>query len=413
MILKEKRLTVMLWLVTVALVWGYVANHLLACVIPEYGRWLERPLFSYIAPIGVDFRLGIYQPAQLLASGASPYDMKNWYPPFMALFGLPFTLLGEDAAYQLQVLLLTVANGACLLLGLRVAGRVFADGGDAEAEKASSVLFAVMAFYAVTSYGFMFSVERGNYDIYAMLFSLVTLWLVIERPTSLWLPVVALSAAAHLKIYPLALLPLLFVRHRWRCLLPLLCVNAVLLLCLGPANMLRFFDQLQAGFQDPLLWFGNHSAASFAKTVLGPLGYDVLLAGKLCLLLPVALWCGGAALLWRRGTFESKAVFLFLLTVPLMHLLPSTSHDYKLVILSAPLAMLLYCLVLDFARKGSLVDALLVGAVVGSMGFMARSYNVTETLWLKNKYPFILVMQVVVLVTLIRYAGLVRRIKVD
>ena len=127
MILKEKRLTVMLWLVTVALVWGYVANHLLACVIPEYGRWLERPLFSYIAPIGVDFRLGIYQPAQLLASGASPYDMKNWYPPFMALFGLPFTLLGEDAAYQLQVVLLTVVNGACLLLGLRVARRVFAD----------------------------------------------------------------------------------------------------------------------------------------------------------------------------------------------------------------------------------------------------------------------------------------------
>jgi hypothetical protein len=39
--------------------------------------------------------------------------------------------------------------------------------------------------------------------------------------------------------------------------------------------------------------------------------------------------------------------------------------------------------------------------VVAGMGFIARSYNVTETLWLKNKYPFVLLLQVAVFIAVL------------
>jgi hypothetical protein len=168
----------------------YLLNTLYSSISLDGNRWVENSMIPVLPPLGIDFRTGIFRPAEMLASGGSPYDTGSWYPPFVALAALPLTLLSENSAYQLQFFLLSIANISCILIALRVARTVSGSRDDAVDKLASRALFVIVALYTVTGYPFMFSLERGNYDIFAMLFSLTFLWLLIEKPKSIWLQVI-------------------------------------------------------------------------------------------------------------------------------------------------------------------------------------------------------------------------------
>ncbi len=80
--------------------------------------------------------------------------------------------------------------------------------------------------WLLTSAGFIYEIERGNIDLYALFFALLAVWLMLRLPRSPWWPAIALAISINLKLYPGVLLVLLLWRYRWRAIVPALVTNA-------------------------------------------------------------------------------------------------------------------------------------------------------------------------------------------
>jgi len=364
--------------------------------------WEYPTILPLIKPVGDDFREGFFYPAKIVLQGKDPYvDYDFNYPPFAAVFSIPFRLFQVDQAYLVQVGLLFVLNAATLWLSLKLVSAVFIHGDTQNRNPVKWIpyaLFPLLAWMQFTSYGFYFSIERGNSDIYAQFFVVLALWFLVTKPKSPWWPVVFVSIATHLKFYPAIIFVLIFWKFGWKSLLPILVTNLALLLSLGPVRAWEFIRQIIKVMQNPFVFAGNHSAVSFGNMVNGYLQgrIGITLPVILFYLLPVLIWAIGTVILWRRKYSLQNALLFFILSVPLMDVIPTTSYDYKLVILIAPLAIALYFLLQDISQRGRLVELAKISGLMFLMLFINRSYTMLPVL-LKNKYPFILVMQLIFL----------------
>lgn len=370
------------------------------------GGWGQAYLFPWMTPVGADFREGVFHPGTLLSRGEDPYSAPAlWYPPFSVLVFLPYQLFDPGRAYSLHVFVQILLNFACVWMAVRITGSSIPDRAPPQGSLGSPaarlpVLSLCLAFLTVSSYGFIFSVERGNFDIYTMALSLVGLSILLRSPNRLWLQVICLSAAAHLKVYPAVLLLLVFWKHGRRSLVPILVVNTAFLLCIGPGPALHFIERLTGVAATTASWVGNHSAASFGQMVNGFLGARGLppIPGGVFLAPPVLIWLGSLVVLFRRGFSGHGAVWLFAVSVPLMNLVPSTSHDYKLVLLGAPFAVLLVTLLEDYVRSGRWLPLAQLSVACGLLLFLSVSYVELPSV-LGNKYPFIVGLQALLLWT--------------
>lgn len=394
-----QRLKISLWLIIVSIFFIYLVNNLFSVINMEKETWEFPYLFPYIKPIGTDFRIGMFYPAMVLLEGLSPYEHYNLiYPPFAAVFSIPFRLFDVKRAYLLQIILLYAAN----IITIYIAVRSAAFGLDKDKKPdilnpAISIVCLSMAFLTLNSYGFLFSLERGNFDIYALFFSVLGLWLMLkrsDRSDRLWLEVVLISLAAHLKVYPAILFFLILWKHGWKSLLSLFTVNLALLLCTGPVYAWQFIQTIIHYTQEPFIWIGNHSGTSFANFansyMASRLGFT--LPVLLFTIVPLLVWVVGVFVLWRRERTPANTLLFFCLSVPVMNLVPTVSHDYKLVILSAPLTIALYWLVKSYTETGKVVELAKMAAFLFLALFLTRLNSITP-LVLKNKYPFILVME--------------------
>ncbi len=391
-----RRLELALGMAALCVFIGYLVNH--HNVNTTTWTWEQEYLFPPGTPSGNDFRNGLYRPAETLLHGQNPYTV-TWFPPFTLLLAMPFQLLDENRAYLAQVGVLIVMNIATLGIALRVSRRAFAP--NAGSDKAVACLlafplFCVMALWQETSYGFLFSIERGNFDIYTAFAAVIGVWLMMARPRWIWLQVLCFSIAAHLKIYPAILFVLVIWKHGWKSLVPLAVVNLALLMSLGPANVAPFLGNVRGAVEYPKVFYGNHSAAVFAIMVnaaraargLSPVPAPVFYA------LSTAAWAVGCLYLLKRGYSDAGATWLFALSVPMMNVIPPSSNDYKLVLLGAPLAVALFFVVQEFALTGRwirLLQTLVLGALAA---FLAVSY-VHLPIDLGTRYPLILTLQYV------------------
>ena len=172
------------------------------------GRWIYPDFAPFIVPLGDDFREGYFYPAKILLQGKSMYvDYNSVYPPFSSLFVTPFRLFDVNTAYLVNICLLFALNIASVALSLKIAQRVFQPVNETATTVRLSLL-TQMSAYAVTCYGFLFSVERGNMDTYPIFFSVLALWLMTREKTSaseVWWSTLLIGMAAHLKLYPAVL----------------------------------------------------------------------------------------------------------------------------------------------------------------------------------------------------------------
>ena len=378
------------WIAVIAAVVGALVVPFLAM---GKSAWAEMIMLG--TPAGLDFRDGLYGPAAAFSSANSAW------PPLTLIFGRPFTLLSPSSGYIVYTVLvvgLGIAGVALSAnLGMRAAGE---SGSDASRRGAGSLgLFFLLALWLLTSYGFLFETERGNMDIFALFFSLLSVWWLLRFSGSVWVPAIFLAVSINLKIYPGILLVLLFWRHRWRALLPVVVANAALLLIAGPGNLWSFLQNNLAMQGAPSLWIGNHSAASFAYCVHAGLSWFPLWMKYPFMAIPVALWTATAVLVVRQGWSQRGAVLLAAASVPLMNLLTPVSHDYKLVLLVFPLAVLVALLLRGGANLGSPV---LRSALGGLVAFTAVALHGSTLLWANsNRYPLVVLVQVLVLVVVL------------
>ncbi len=412
----QKRLKLGLVIFNIGIWAVFLFNGLLPLLNMTEESWRYPDFVPYIRPIGTDFREGYFYPAKILLQGKSPYlEYHLIYPPFSALFSVPFRLFNVDTAYLINVCLLFTLNIAIVVLSLSIVHRAFAPpkNGQDPPDIPTTLrlnLMPQMAVYAITCYGFLFSVERGNMDTYPLFFSILALWM-LARPTKsiteLWISTLLIAIATHLKVYPVALFILVIWKYGWKSLLPILVINLGLLFSTGLANAQQFVHTISQYTASPFIWVGNHSAASFATYVNSYLGdrMGIQFPSLIFYAIPLALWGIGGYILWRKGFSPSNMVWLFLITVPLMSVIPTVSHDYKLVLITPVTAMLLFWVLSGSSSRplremAGYVFALL--ALLVLLFVIGRSPLLLPTL-LKNKYPFILAVQLITLIGIYKH----------
>ncbi len=350
-------------------------------------------LLPLAKPTGIDFRDGLYNPAAAFTTAQS-----GW-PPLTLLLGRPFTLLDFTTGYAVQIGILVALAVAAAILSAKLAMKAASDPSlSGQGSRVGATQLAlVFGFWLLTSYGFMFEVERGNIDLYALFLGLLSVWLMLRLPRSPWWPAVVLALSINLKLYPGVLLVLLFWRYRWRALLPAVVANALLLLIAGPGNVRNTVDAL-TGIQASTraLWWGNHSAAAMARvlqimTTWAPSWiYIPLLLG------PLALWLATMVLLVRRGWSDRAAVLAAAACVPVMGVVPAISHDYKLVWYVFPLAVLA-AVIATTSRRDLALWSVLFGLLALAMMLLARSSLVNVPSLMASKYVLIVLVQLLLL----------------
>jgi hypothetical protein len=397
------RANTVVWLLVVVLAafsWNFLAY---AC---KLGRGAFALLLPLVHPTGIDWRVGI------LAAGKSFSNAYSGYPPLTLWVGKAFTAVNPSAGYVIQVCLLAgFAVGSAVLCAL-LARAWLSDAqesrlGDAmssnEAERLGQPFGArqlglLGGLWLVTSYGFMFEIERGQLDLYALFFALLAVWLLLRRPQgSPWWPSLALALAVNIKAYPGVLAVMLFWRYGRRAVVPLLVTNVVLLVSTGPANLLHFFVR-RAKLEEstfPRGWV-NNSAVSLAHTLHEASSW------------PGSLWVvflGSSALLWiatlvvvmRRGWSPRRAVLVSAACVPVMCTFPSISNDYRLVLLAFPLAILAAATA-AMRRGGGPLWALLFIAVGSEFFLLARSSRLIAPSLQGSKFALVVGLQVLLLI---------------
>jgi len=342
--------------------------------------------------------MGLYDPGTAFSSIGSVW------PPLTLVLGRAFTGMKAAYAYQAQLLILISLAAASVVLSADLASRVATDGSNSgEQAKIRTKIMVFMGFWLATSYGLMFELERGNINLYALFFSLLSVWLMVGLPRSAWLPALALAVAVSLKVYPAVLFVPLIWRYRWRAVMPLIVTNLALLLVAGPRNAVLFVRNL-SGFQGaPLLWVGNHSAAGFAWTVADSIGLGGSWIVPALLLASFALWAFAVVILMRSGWSERNVVMMSAACVPLMSILPSVSHDYKLTLAVFPLAVMV-AVILDSTRRNTFWWGALFSCVALELVMLGRSTLLIAPSMLANKYPLLVMIQVLILIVAWRMA---------
>jgi len=379
-----------LWLGVVVL-FGVFWNFVIYWI--RFGSATWGLLLPLAKPTGIDFRDGLYQPALDFTTKHS-----GW-PPLTLLLGRPFTLVGFSTGYAVQVGILVALAVAAAVLSAKLAMKAACDpdvSGQGRRIDAVQLAF-VLGFWLMTSYGFMYEVERGNIDLYALVFALLSVWLMLRLPRSAWWPAIVLAVAINLKLYPGVLLVILFWRYRWRAVVPVVVANAVLLLVTGPGNVRHTVSTLTTlQSSQRALWWGNHSAAALANVLRPATSWAPSWIYLPLLLIPLALWALTLLLLVRRGWTDRRAVLAAAACVPVMGVVPAISHDYKLVLCVFPLAVLA-AVIATMSRRNLALWSGSFGLLALATIFLARSSLVIAPSLLASKYALLLLLQLLLL----------------
>jgi len=383
-------LNAVLWLAVVVAA-GVACNFLVYWF--RFGNATWGLLLPLAKPTGIDFRDGLYDPAAAFTTAHS-----GW-PPLTLLLGRPFTLLSFNAGYHIQVGILVALALAAAVLSAKLAMKAACDpdlSGQGRRIDATQ-LSLILGFWLLTSYGFMYEVERGNIDLYALVFALLSVWLMLRLPRSAWWPAILLAVAINLKFYPGVLLVILFWRYRWRAVLPVFVANAALLLIAGPGNVRSTVTGLTAiQSTQRSLWWGNHSAAALANVLRDVTGWAPSWIYVPLLLVPLALWALTLLLLVRRGWSDRRAVLAAAACVPVMGVVPAISHDYKLVLYVFPLAVLA-AVIATMSRRDLAVWSVLFGLLAMAMMLLSRSSLLIAPSLFASKYALLVLLQLLLL----------------
>lgn len=314
-----------------AFAWCFLGVLLAFWVLPAATRLLRSEAlpepFPAVYPAGVDLRQMLAYTA-VLPGGGSPYVGANLYPPLAVVLAHPLLALGTEGA--------CVAVGGATLLAWAVLTFLLPLPGS---QPGVGALALACGAGALLGPALPFELERGQWNAVATVAAVAGAALYRSRPR-LALPAAALlTLGVQLKLYP-AVFALLFRRPgepapRFAARLALLgAVNAALFFALGTDAFLDFLAAVRRQSESPFAWPGNHSIRSFVLESPGLYGWAGIAQAGLGIAVVASLL---AALPDSRGSELLPPRLLLSCTLAAL-LLPSQSHDYKLVILAGPVA---------------------------------------------------------------------------
>lgn len=352
---------------------GFVVPYLLLFVAPVFfaGPTMstEAPL-PWLSPIAVDLH-SVIDFGRLWLNGSSPYNGINLYPPLSTLLFAFWAGIGFETAH----IVLAVATVA-LLFTLLIGQALHHSRG-----RGISPVTALFLFSSVQSYGLLFELERGQFNLLAMGASLGGVWLFHARPRWRLLAYALFSIGVQLKLYPAILALLLIDDYRdtsgnLRRASGLALVNVLLLFALGPrlfADFVAAFGQLAFQFSGP----ANHSINSFAVFAAETLARHWTVPASFPALAETLMLVifGGClvtiVVLNRRDQRSGLDPYLLLACSIGALLIPPISYDYKLSILVPAIALA----ALEFERTAAHTHPGAFG--VGSFVVMVSAYSTT------------------------------------
>jgi hypothetical protein len=289
-----------------------------------------------IDPIGVDLRQFLDYAHSWVVSG-TPYiaNNANTSPPLVALLFRPLLLLDFHVAYvMITIVTLLCFTLATLLIVFLVRG------------KRLTPLIVLFFITGLFSYGLQFELERGSFSVITFFLCLLSIYIFHYHHRYRFLAYLLLSLAVQLKLFP-AIFLVMFIRDwaDWKGnvkrISAILAINLALFLVLGPKVFVDFLGAVKGMAVNPFVWVGNHSIRSFTSLVLGHANGIGAVLLQLCLLGLVVI-CLGCLMLkaYREKTTGLNQSLLLACTIGGM-VVPSVSHDTRLPILAASVAIFL------------------------------------------------------------------------
>jgi hypothetical protein len=352
-------------------------------------------------PIGLDIRDITRYIGNWLVKGQSPYaDKFIAYPPLALLLFMPLMLIGYPAYYYLITFItLLFYLVSTLLVPLRI--------GRGRDRSLILLLFALGLF----SYGFQFELERGQSNIIAFSLGLIAVYLYHSRNDLDYLAYLLFSISLQMKIYP-AILIVMFVKdwRDWkgniRRMAGLLLFNIALLFILGPGLFKDFLGAVRdqqayevsstvghalKGYVSYLasdyFTFLTPSAAGMVRQYQGQMILLLLAVLGLCLLL--ALFSS-----YRQRKPGLNANLLVICTICAM-VIPSISNNYKLPILTAPMAILWCSMTLPAQGWRKVLAILLI--IMSSVAYWSTQYPPgMKPLIVSHNFPALFVIAVII-----------------
>jgi len=296
--------------------------------------------FSYVPvgnPIGLDLYSIIQKVKQLLASPLYANDLP--YPPFVYIFYTPLTILDRYTAYGI----FTIVNILCyffitLIIPIRVGKK-----------RVVSSLLMLILITGLFSFGFQFELERGQFDLITMFFCLLSIYIFHHHKKHRFWAYLLFTMSVQLKVFPAIFIFLLIDDWSdWR-------GNIIRFISLGAANICalfilglhvfrNFLSSMTKFSGSPFLSVKNHSIQSFTRhpAEYRPLGISFQNPNRVEIVILIIVFICFLLILYQayRQKYTGINPYLFLACTLVALLIPSTSHDYTLSYLAAPIAIL-------------------------------------------------------------------------
>lgn len=331
---------------------------------------------------------------------STPYIGENPYPPFVAMFFVPFLFVPFSLAYKIIVLFGILS----FIFGILFLTSNFKDKGGF-----ASVFFFVV-FTGFFSYGLHFELERGQFNLIAMVFCFAAVWIYYFHHKFRYLAYVLFTCSVQLKLYPLIFI-VMFVsdwkdwKKNIKKIILLSVINFTLFFILGTKIFIDFLTAVKKFMFSPSVMV-NHSIRAFVHALVetsskngimwvreySPFIQLMLLLGVLLCIFLVVLQA-----YWKNPSGIN--VQLFLVCALGSSLIPSVSHDYKLPILAAPTAALLLDMFSRHEKAETTMKRLqiLVLILVISIMFSVTLFSYTNKpdIFLGSNFPPLIIMLLV------------------
>jgi len=383
---------------------GFLISYLCFFVRPAFLTSPKMVFFEYIPPgdsIGVDLQQMLGYSESWFVFKKTPYIGANLYPPLTSLIFLPLTRVDFSLAYKI----ITLTN-----VGLFIwATWIFPQA--AGKARQTPGLIMLMLVTGLFSYGFLFEIERGQFNVIAMSLCLLAIWIFHNHHRYRYLAYFFFTISVQLKVFPFIFIVMLCKNWKdWKNnlirLLALCGVNFALLFVLGPRIFRQFLKAIGSQIADPGIWVGNHSIRSYVTILFDQLSEEgpsrVSNASGAVQLFLLAVTAGCILLVLRRAYRQNRAgtdTGLLLTCTLAALIIPSVSHDYKLSILAGPAAIWLADTLADSKEKKTNIRRVLwrTGLFLLSAAYSSTLFSYTnKPNIIGNNFPALFTMLLVV-----------------
>jgi hypothetical protein len=361
--------------------------------------------FPKIIPIADSIGVDLYQMLSYSESWwnarETPYIGNNLYPPLASVLFSPLLLLDFSLAYRIFSLInLFLYILAVLILPILISEK-----------RQFSPLLMLVFVTGLFSYGLIFELERGQFNLFSVSLSLLGIWIYHAHHKYRYLAYLLFIISVQLKVFPFIFI-VMFVRNwkdwnsNFRRILFLSVLNVGLFFVLGPIVFIEFIAAIKAQAIAPAIWGGNHSIFSFvviASLILAELGWQAdgtIIQIFQWILLVFVIFCV-FVIIAHSYRYHNEGIDHYLLLACTIGALviPSVSHDYKLSILIAPIAILLSSNVLSSLETASSFRGILqrLMVFVFSMAYFSTMFSYTNKPFvLQNNFPALAIILLVV-----------------